>query len=141
MTDDKGQTEKTAPTGTDTFDVPVKQTAPQAKPPAAQPVKIVVIDPSHVRELKVKDLVLRVRLPNLAQRLSFVAAMGDEGNFKTIDWKKLISAAADCIVSIDAWEDYEPEDVLQGIQNAQDLLAIVRGLRALSEVTEEQAKK
>lgn len=110
----------------------------------AETISINRLDPDATHRVQVKDLVFHVRTPTLSDRLRLVAARADsilERRPSRTDFDGLISAVAGLIVKVEGWEDIEPHQVLQGIQNPRDFYLIVDAIAQLAFLREDEGKK
>jgi len=109
-------------------------------------MNIKIFSKDDIRTITIKDLELKVRPLTLSERLKIQAsgfAVNEKGGFAParMDYKSVIEAVAGAIIEIKGYEDYEPEVVLEGIQNPQDFYEIIRELKKINELEPEQEKK
>ncbi len=109
-------------------------------------MNIKIFSKDDIRTITIKDLELKVRPLTLSQRMKIQAsgfAVNEKGDFAParMDYNSMIEAIAGAIIEIKGYEDYEPEIVLEGIQDPKDFYEIIREMRKLNELEPEQEKK
>ena len=104
----------------------------------------VIFATSDVHVVNVKDLEVHVRLPNLAQRLKMFASSVQSmktGNVADVEYQSLVEVVASVCIEIRPYQEHDPLDVLQGLQDFEDFYEILNGIKALSQLADDDEKK
>lgn len=106
-----------------------------------QTIDIKTVDPTATQEITVKDLKITIRTPGLSDRLALAGSRPLPGQMPDpAQWRTRVRSVANLIIRIDGWEDYEPIQVLEGIQTLSDFVAIEKAITGLAFASEETEK-